>query len=141
MCKGGKSGFFPSKTTVQIINGLPKHQDLTVHCKDKHHDLGEHTLKFGETYEFKFKPPPMINVTLYFCSFWWPSISYARYFDIYKQERDQCSVCTWKVVEYGPCLFGVCYPWNPPPQPHPMTLAFSNDVTSNNTHVVTGSHA
>ncbi|XP_054791559.1 S-protein homolog 5-like [Prosopis cineraria] len=111
MCQGGETGLLPPKTTVQIINTLPKHEDLTLHCKDKHHDLGEHTLKFEESFEFRFRPNLMMNSTLYFCSFWWQS-GEPRYFDIYKQERDKCKVCTWKVTEYGPCLFGVCYPWN-----------------------------
>ncbi|XP_028785886.1 S-protein homolog 5-like [Neltuma alba] len=139
MSRGGKSGLLPPKTTVQIVNTLPNHQDLTLHCKDKNHDLGEHTLKFRETYEFKLKPNPLINVTLYFCSFWWPSIGPARYFDIYKQDRDKCKLCIWTVVDYGPCTSdGICYPWNPS-QPHSTTLPSSHDVTTshNNTHTVT----
>lgn len=115
MCKGGESGILPSKTLVQIINSLPSHEDVTVHCKDKNHDLGEHTVKSGEMYEFRFRPNPFTKVTLYFCSFWWPSLNKPHYFDIYKQERDTCTQCPWKVTDYGPCLYGIeCHPWNPP---------------------------
>ncbi|KAK4282319.1 hypothetical protein QN277_013712 [Acacia crassicarpa] len=112
MFKSGESGLVPPKTTVQIVNTLAHHEDVTLHCKDKHHDLGEHTLKFKEMYEFRFKPNVFMNSTLYFCSFWWPNLSDAHHFDIYIQERDACRVCNWHVNYYGPCLFGVCYAWN-----------------------------
>ncbi|XP_054791560.1 uncharacterized protein LOC129302533 [Prosopis cineraria] len=128
---GGDTGLFPSKTTVQIVNTLAHHEDVTIHCKDKHNDLGEHVLKFREMFEFRFKPNPFLKVTLYFCSFWWPILSEPHYFDIYIQERDTCTVCNWHVNYYGPCLFGVCYPWHYKYQPPlsadaPLPLAGSN---------------
>ncbi|XP_028785888.1 S-protein homolog 5-like [Neltuma alba] len=111
MFKGGETGLLPSKTTVQIVNTLAHHEDVTLHCKDKNHDLGERVLKFREMFEFSFKPNPFLKVTLYFCRFWWPILSEAHYFEIYVQERDEWQVCNWHVNYYGPCLSGVCCPW------------------------------
>ncbi|KAM1045287.1 hypothetical protein EV1_035907 [Malus domestica] len=37
-----------------------------------------------------------------------------HWFDIYKQNRDECRHCYWYVGEDGPCLDGTaCLPWNP----------------------------
>ncbi|KAF7821939.1 S-protein-like protein 5-like [Senna tora] len=90
MLSNAKAPGFPGKVTVLIWNGLTPPQDLTLHCKDKHHDLGEHTLKYGEVYEFKFIPNIFWYATLYFCSFKWPSDPSLHHFDIYDQERDFC---------------------------------------------------
>ncbi|XP_054797469.1 S-protein homolog 5-like [Prosopis cineraria] len=82
--KSGKASLFPKRTTVQIINNLSNHQNLTLHCKDKEFDLSEH----------------------------WPSDTSFHYFDIYIEERDYwCEICTWKIKESGPCQ-NQCFPWN-----------------------------
>ena len=87
---GGEEGLLPSKVHVAITNFLV-HDNLTVHCKDKHNDLGAHTLKAEETYTFVFRPNFFFNVTLYFCRFVWVGASH--YFDIYVQDRDKCVEC------------------------------------------------
>ncbi|KAF7815397.1 S-protein-like protein 5-like [Senna tora] len=89
----------PLKVTVQIINNLTQPQDLTLHCKDKHHDLGEHTLKSGKMYEFTFRPNFFYKATLYFCGFAWSSDPSLHRFDIYDERRDYCAKCTWKISE------------------------------------------
>ncbi|WVZ15005.1 hypothetical protein V8G54_012571 [Vigna mungo] len=50
-----EKGLIPNIVNVAISNFLDS-KVLSVHCKDKHNDLGTHTLKYGETYEFRFRP-------------------------------------------------------------------------------------
>ncbi|KAF7815133.1 S-protein-like protein 5-like [Senna tora] len=119
MFKCGKGeGIMYRRVKVQIINNLTQPQDLTLHCKSKTDDRGEHTIKIGETYEFKFWPNFFYRATLYFCSFWWQSNSSFHHFDIYDQKRDSCVLCTWKILEIGACTYypaeGTytdCYRW------------------------------
>lgn len=120
LCHGNFTWFLWDKVDLQIVNGLPTHEDLNLHCKSKDDDLGAHSLGFNETYEFRFKPNFFGN-TLYFCRFWWAKES--RWFDIYDEERDipRCSYCWWKILPTGPCLFDsyqsrkydLCDDWNP----------------------------
>lgn len=134
LCQGGQSGFIPKKTKVQITNALPNNWELTLHCKDKNHDLGDQTLKNGATYEFSFKPSFFLNNTLYFCNFWWPTAGKERlYYVVYKQDRDDCTLCTYKVSDYAICdKDGICYPWHQPPLP-PTTLS-SDHTTLTSSH-------
>ena len=109
---------FP-KVTVQIINELSNNQDLTLHCKSKEDDLGEHTIKKEEVYSFRFRPRSFFGTTLFFCNFVWPADTSSHYFDIYDEDRDVCKACTWRIYESGPCIDNngrgrtQCYPWNP----------------------------
>jgi len=121
--KGSESGvvaskvedsfFPPSKIHVTIINFMAK-KDLAIHCKDKHHDLGNKILSYGERFNFSFKPNKFLYVTLYFCRFTWVGASH--HFDIYDEYRDDCVECLWEIVERGPCnvypRFSKCYMWN-----------------------------
>ncbi|KAF7819501.1 S-protein-like protein 5-like [Senna tora] len=118
MGKGGKAWIlFPPKVTVSITNKAD--QDLTLHCKSKTEDLGVHTIKLNESYEFKFKPAPILDITLYFCGFRWSSESATTLhrFDIYEERRDQwCTECSWRLTPDGPCVEGHgeikhCYLW------------------------------
>jgi len=103
----------PSKVDVVIYN-LVASKNLTVHCKDKHHDLGNQLLSYKEGLTFNFKPNKFIFVTLYFCHFTWVGTSH--HFDIYDENRDVCSRCVWHIFESGPCIvypkFGKCFAWN-----------------------------
>lgn len=118
----------PPKTTVQIINNFFPPQDLTLHCQSKDDDLGEHTIKAGQAYSFRFRPLFFRVATLFWCSFQWPSDMSLHYFDIYVQEQDEnnCdesseSLCSWKIWKIGACKYDAdvhgytqCYPWNKP---------------------------
>ncbi|KAF7815118.1 S-protein-like protein 5-like [Senna tora] len=119
MLSNGKAQIIPHKVTVQIINDLSQPQDLTLHCKDKHHDLGVHTLRVGEMFDFRFRPNMFEKFTLYYCGFRWPSSPLLHRFDIYDQARDSCKMCTWKITEKGACTydgsFTHCYLWNSKP--------------------------
>jgi len=108
-----EKGLIPHKVSITITNLLIS-KNLTVHCKDKHNDLGYHTLNYAETYNFGFRPNFFWKVTLYFCHFTWEGASH--YFDIYKQDRDECVQCVWNILEAGPCnvnpKHNQCYAWN-----------------------------
>ncbi|KOM25385.1 hypothetical protein LR48_Vigan102s004300 [Vigna angularis] len=100
------------KVYVAISNFLVS-KNLTVHCKDKHHDLGSHVLKYGETYDFGFIPNLFWRVTLYFCRFTWEGASHS--FDVYNQKKNDCEECVWNILESGPCKVdrkhNQCYAW------------------------------
>ena len=94
-----------AKTHVRIINSLPDHPELTVHCKSRDDDLGFQHLSYNSSYEFRFRPN-FIVPTRFSCSFEWPSISHQ--FPIYHFKRDGwCqytnSLCAWDIVPSGPC--------------------------------------
>ncbi|XP_058739171.1 S-protein homolog 29-like [Vicia villosa] len=108
------------RVTVVIRNDIPPHPtplDLTVHCKSKQDDLGFHTLKFGETFMFRFRPSPFPKIvqTLYFCSFTWPGNVYLHYLDVYNQGVDNCRNCTWRIHTNGGCTdyrgYEQCHNW------------------------------
>ncbi|KAI9072127.1 hypothetical protein K1719_045904 [Acacia pycnantha] len=115
-------------------------QRLTVHCKSKDDDIGEHKIRFGENFHFHFKPN-VIPSTLFHCRFCWPCDTSVHHFDIYDQTRDvdSCvkhqggvSLCSWKIWKTGPCRFNGqcqaytdCYPWS-----HPPTIATPSIVNA-----------
>ncbi|WVZ15009.1 hypothetical protein V8G54_012575 [Vigna mungo] len=105
--------FNPSRVYIKIVNSMVL-KNLTLHCQDKHHDLGIHILNYHDAFKFSFKPSPIIKVTLYFCRFVWEQT--LHYFDIYKETRDDCTECVWNIFETGPCLMqprsNKCYAWN-----------------------------
>lgn len=106
----------PRRVFISITNNITGVQ-LSVHCKDKHHDLGFQSLKFGEIYTFTFKPKPFLRIAQYFCRFSWGAEFH--HFDVYYEVRDHdiCSKCDWKIYKTGPCVeneeYDTCYPWNP----------------------------
>jgi len=102
--------FSHSRVHIAVINSMVL-KNLTVHCKDKYHDLGTHILNYQDTYNFSFRPSFFWKVTLYFCRFVWEGE--IHYFDIYKQNRDECVQCVWNIFKNGPCKmyprYNKCY--------------------------------
>ncbi|XP_027351370.1 S-protein homolog 2-like [Abrus precatorius] len=108
-----------ARTRVRIINALSGNQPLSVHCKSKDDDLGQHTVYPGSFYEFSFGIS-YIGETLFFCSFQWSGASHN--FDIYRYKRDDkvCGDgCFWNIKQTGPCRVlpapsptPPCFPWN-----------------------------
>jgi len=112
------------KVTIEITNKLDSKgggvPPLSVHCRDKFHDLHPVTLKFGETFRFRILPNIFASVTLYYCRFVWSGGNHR--FDIYVQERDyEChhGLCYWEIFNSGPCgtiqhesHSSVCFLWN-----------------------------
>ncbi|KAF5736671.1 hypothetical protein HS088_TW14G00821 [Tripterygium wilfordii] len=106
------ASIFPEKTTVYIYNYLGPNTDLTIHCRSKNDDLGEHILSFLSDFRFTFKPN-IWGTTLFYCSMSWPGQFHS--FDIYVDGRDGCKACPWQVKTTGPCLImpdhESCYDW------------------------------
>ncbi|KAF7806798.1 S-protein-like protein 5-like [Senna tora] len=116
---GGEAGIIPSEVSVQIINTLDSHEDLICHCKSKEDDLGEHTITYPNFYSFKFRPNVLVESTLFFCSFRWPSNQTLHYINIYNQGRDDCTTCYWNIRERDACTYDyatptvpTCYSWH-----------------------------
>ncbi|GAV59088.1 Self-incomp_S1 domain-containing protein, partial [Cephalotus follicularis] len=83
---------------VTITNTLQS--NVTIHCKSKDDDLGEHVLSHDDSFRWHF----IVNfsrTTLFFCGF---TSQYGRgVYDIVKARRDmeRCSQCLWEVKEDG----------------------------------------
>ncbi|KAL5095871.1 hypothetical protein RYX36_000198 [Vicia faba] len=114
-------GFFP-RLEVWITNNLSTRDPLGLHCKDKDHDDGFHSINYGEAHTFSAMYVPLLGRALWFCRFKWGEFEFQRqyrYFDIFVQKRDLhiCPAhCYWSINEYGPCRISEttfeCYPWN-----------------------------
>ena len=97
---------------VDLVNLLESGADLTIHCKEKHNDLGVFNVKFKERYSFSFKINWFTFKKLFFCSFQWQS-GHLYYFNVYDQDRDTCQFCLWNIEEKGPRdAKGACTVWN-----------------------------
>ncbi|WVZ15703.1 hypothetical protein V8G54_013269 [Vigna mungo] len=111
--KGNEVGAVASGVNVYIVPPTKVDIKLTIHCKDKHHDLGTYILNYEEIYKFSFKPNFLKRGILYFCSFKWEGGSHS--FDIYNEDRDNCDRCVWRIFETGPCMhyrkYDVCFRW------------------------------
>lgn len=111
--------------TVEIINGFgeaklaPLVTNVTLHCKSKDDSLGYHTLHVGASYRFQFNRNYFLPTTLFWCFFTWPQDQTRHYIDIYEEDRDECTFCSWKIWSGGACMYDVdgdgysrCLPWN-----------------------------
>ncbi|KAJ6750111.1 hypothetical protein OIU85_000716 [Salix viminalis] len=106
-------------TRLHITNELGPGLDLTIHCKSRNDDLGQHVVPFGGEYTFDFCPN-FWGTTLFFCGMSWSRE--AHWIDIYDASRDssRCGNWNWTVQATGPCMDYynyytkefVCYPWN-----------------------------
>jgi hypothetical protein len=88
---------------------------ITLGCKSKDNDLGVHTLKPNDFFDFNFTPNFWVT-TLLFCRFTWKDRSH--WFNIYDYFRDGdvCVNCTWKIRNIGACFldpkrnkYDLCY--------------------------------
>ncbi|KAL0542714.1 hypothetical protein IC582_017788 [Cucumis melo] len=66
-CLGGSKTMPPfSSWKVVVFNQLSPGQSLTVHCKSKDNDLGEHSLRVSEKFSWKFKEN-LFSTTRFWC--------------------------------------------------------------------------
>uniref|UniRef100_A0A7N0USF3 S-protein homolog n=1 Tax=Kalanchoe fedtschenkoi TaxID=63787 RepID=A0A7N0USF3_KALFE len=94
----------PHRTNVKVTNVLGRGTDLAIYCRDKKHDLGKQVVKFGESWEFRFKPD-FWGTTLYHCTLQWDYEF--KYFNIYVEVRDvpRCHrECWWHIRKDIACL-------------------------------------
>ncbi|KAJ6857766.1 hypothetical protein NC651_039250 [Populus alba x Populus x berolinensis] len=106
-------------TRLNINNDLGPGLDLTIHCKSKNNDLGQHVVPFGGEYTIDLCSN-FWRSTLFFCGVSWSGKFH--WFDVYDASRDssRCGNCKWTIHATGPCMDYynyytkefVCYPWN-----------------------------
>ncbi|XP_054805874.1 S-protein homolog 2-like [Prosopis cineraria] len=116
----GEAAFKIPRRTVNMANDLGRGLDLTVHCKQKGEDLGEHLLHPNETYEFTFRPN-FWGTTLYFCRFYWTGASNWLVVFSMQRDHDKCPVgCFWKIrqdkasrLSIKSHAFDDCFDWTP----------------------------
>lgn len=75
---------------------------MTLHCKSKDDDLGEHTIANGEDYGWGFNDN-IFGTTLFFCNVAWAKVP-GYYFEAYTTARDslRCETgCSWIVAVEG----------------------------------------
>ncbi|XP_022954425.1 S-protein homolog 74-like [Cucurbita moschata] len=110
-----------SNWEVDIVNDL-KDSTLVVHCKSKDDDLGEHVIKAGDKYFWKFHEN-VLQTTLYWCNFsskrgqasgqvFWPEKSH------WLSDRCNRNTCIWVAKDDGISirlgafgLYELVYPW------------------------------
>ncbi|CAN8272510.1 unnamed protein product [Cochlearia groenlandica] len=105
------------KTVVTITNDIGPGVPLTIHCKSKDDDLGEHVLQSGQIFVIKFRPN-WFRTTIFKCSFNWND--QLKWFEIWSSSKDQglCQKCYYSIKASGPCRTGdfnpkrdKCFPW------------------------------
>ncbi|KAK9180241.1 hypothetical protein WN943_029449 [Citrus x changshan-huyou] len=91
---------YVAKLITAYNRELENGEDLTLHCKSKDNDLGEHVLHEDESYNFSFCQN-VLGETLFFCTFEWSG--QVHKFDIFDGSRDPCSHCNWRITHLAPC--------------------------------------
>lgn len=119
LCKCNAKVTLSKRVNVTILNDLGDGTDLKIHCQSHDDDLGEHVLKYQQSFGFHFRNNFFL-VTIFNCQMSWNKESHS--FDIYDavRDRDYCGkggACNWSVRPTGPCLMVnkrvrfICYRW------------------------------
>ncbi|KAK4394103.1 S-protein74 [Sesamum angolense] len=94
---------------VHIVNNLPDNSSpLFVHCASKDDDLGNHTLRLNDDFNWQFR----MNIgltTLYYCRFLWESKN--KICDVFNKilavdcesydEKEDGNICFWSIRQDG----------------------------------------
>ncbi|KAF5185708.1 hypothetical protein FRX31_024692 [Thalictrum thalictroides] len=64
------SSFRIKSARVIVMNTLGPNNTLTIHCKSKDDDLGEHNIAFNKSFEWSFTNH-IFGKTLFWCRMWW----------------------------------------------------------------------
>ena len=86
---------------VEIVNELESNSPITLHCKSKDDDLGEHVLSLHNKFSFDFGSS-VFGSTLFFCGVTFDDR--VHYFDAYDQQKDKLFDRFWHIKKDGPCL-------------------------------------
>lgn len=109
------------KVTVQIINMIEYDKVMIIDCQSLDDDLGQHTLLYGQSMEWRFKPN-FTKTTLFYCNAKWKSdVTLRIHFDAYEYMKDHygCgSDCRWLFTINGVYAYdskndswGFRFPW------------------------------
>lgn len=104
----------PKRVVVITNNTSEGRFHLTVHCKSKDDDVGEHVPSPNQSYSFSFYDKLFVQ-TLFYCSFKWNN---GGLHWSYIQDVTKCSTCYWSILESVACLRydyeksqPTCYGW------------------------------
>ncbi|KAI7981499.1 hypothetical protein LOK49_Contig35G00005 [Camellia lanceoleosa] len=92
---------FPTRH-MNITNDLGAGITLTIRCKSKDDDLGQHDLAFHSSFTWHFKANLFIHNTLFYCYMFWNGVSES--FDVFREGRDKgrCAErCWWSIRTDG----------------------------------------
>ncbi|KAL7163767.1 hypothetical protein ACSBR2_039814 [Camellia fascicularis] len=98
----GVSSLRFSTRHMNITNDLGEGITLTIHCKSKDDDLGQHDLGFHSSFTWHFKANLFIDNTLFYCYMFWNGVSGS--FDVFREGRDKgrCAErCWWSIRTDG----------------------------------------
>ncbi|OVA18534.1 Plant self-incompatibility S1 [Macleaya cordata] len=91
---------------IYAFNDLDPVTTLTIHCKSKDDDLGEHTLTIGQNFQWSFHPN-LFETTLFWCSMWWHDSNgklVQASHEVYRVNREwyKCATrCYWSIRKDG----------------------------------------
>ncbi|OVA18540.1 Plant self-incompatibility S1 [Macleaya cordata] len=95
------------KITVWVYNELDPNTTLTIHCKSKDDDLGEHTLSYNQEFHWKFRNN-FYWTTLFWCNMWWHDsngrlvqTSHDAYYARRDYARNCRADCFWSIRKDG----------------------------------------
>ncbi|KAL5713081.1 hypothetical protein ACHQM5_015191 [Ranunculus cassubicifolius] len=96
------------KVRTYISNSLGPNNTLTIHCKSKDDDLGEHNLAFNENFTWHFRWD-VWERTLFWCNMWWYDHHnlVAGSFEVYQARRDidECSRRCYRRAQWDGVYF------------------------------------
>ncbi|XP_057731844.1 self-incompatibility protein S1-like [Arachis stenosperma] len=88
---------------VSIKNRLGSGKNMTLHCKSKDTDLGEHSIAYGDEFGWDFHDD-VVGTTLFYCDLEWERVQ-EYHFDAYDFHRDfvRCGSdgCSWLISAEG----------------------------------------
>ncbi|KAL6527120.1 hypothetical protein OROGR_016210 [Orobanche gracilis] len=100
---GGESCFFYYKVHVDFVNHIPETypQPVVVRCASKDDNLGNHTLRYNESWGFKFCVKPFS--TLFYCNLRWGDshLSLDAYNAMWFTNPCNKGDCTWTISLSG----------------------------------------
>ncbi|MCL7048702.1 hypothetical protein MKW94_017423 [Papaver nudicaule] len=94
---------------VSVANDISEGVELHIHCRSKEDDLGEHTLTYGNQFDWKFRIDLFVR-TLFSCNMSWTDVDGKLVrggYAMYNAERDwyrcenQCHFSVRKDCVYG----------------------------------------
>ncbi|KAI3968108.1 hypothetical protein MKW92_051835 [Papaver armeniacum] len=124
-CEGSSFGGFWKAIHASVRNDISDKTVLTIHCKSKDDDLGEHKLAYGEEFSWKFHKNFM-RTEMFWCFMWWSDSTGKTIkgsYEVHKLKRDwhNCHTqCPYSVRQDGiyayvdePKKFDLLFPWVP----------------------------
>ncbi|KAI3915020.1 hypothetical protein MKX01_039522 [Papaver californicum] len=105
--EGSAYGGFWKAIHASERNDISDKTVLTIHCKSKDGDLGEHKLAYDEAFSWKFHQNFM-RTKMFWCFMWWSDSTGKTNlgsYEVYKLKRDGIIVTHNARIPYGKMVF------------------------------------